>query len=191
MAKGKNYRQLILGAVDEANGWDKEIYLDALAMGTGIEPHKISTSIATMRKDGWPITVARREGRKIVAWVFQDRAKWTDKVVAGAKAKGEAFKEEGRAQAFKQGYTAEDMERGRRVIVNFERLPLEVKNKIDALKKVLPNQERGELEKVLVELLGAKPVQDSDPSFWAVDQFADGSLMLARKDGTHWKATKL
>lgn len=204
MAKGKNYRQAILTAVENLNGWDKEVHLDALAMDTGIEPHKITGSISLMRHEGWPIDIVRREGRKIVSWKFKDQAKWTDKVVAKAQARGEALKKgepvrgtrlEGhntvREAANAKALTEEDMERGRHVLMNYNSLPQKVKDQIDALKKVLPQPERGELEQVLVDLLGAKPVQDSDPSFWAVDEFADGSLMLARKDGSHWKATKL
>lgn len=198
MARGKNYRQAIINSIGEMDAWDKEVHLDALAMDTGIEPHKITGSISLMRHEGYPIDIVRREGRKIVSWKFRDQAKWTDKVITEAKTKGEAFKgvlprEEtmSRSEAFKKGYTSEDLERGRLVLMNYNSLPQKVKDQIGALKKVLPQPERGELEQVLVDLLGAKPVQDSDPSFWAVDEFADGSLMLTRKDGTHWKATKL
>jgi len=222
MAKGKNYRRAIIDAVGEMNAWDKEVFLDALAMDTSIEPHKITSSISLMRNAGYPVDVVRREGRKIVSWKFRDQEKWSKKHVATPKAKGEAFKGTNyvtqAANAFKAGdawdrlaahevdavrgtkdsavirattASEEDMELGRRVLMNYNSLPQKVKDSIQALKGVLPQPERGELEKVFVDLLGAKPVQDSDPSFWAVDEFADGSLMLARKDGTHWKASKL
>lgn len=299
MAKGKNYRQAILAAVEEMNAWGKEVHLDALAMDTGIEPHKITGSISLMRHEGYPIDVVRREGRKILSWKFQNRAKWSDRtdapsikpketvasdvsrvlrhfeaagfgqavsipdIIQGTDLELVAVKKvirqndiskggriemvapgvyklhehaarqvrnEARqaAGALKQvhkgtnfftqaeagyasvrdaanairgtdadevmraakGYTDEDLEYGRRVLLNFDRLPKEVKDKIEVLKEVAPEFTE-DLENVLVKVLGAKPVQDSDPTFWAVDQFADGSLMLARKDGTHWKATKL
>jgi hypothetical protein len=129
--------------------------------------------------------VARRNHRQkvLVAWGDIGYGKvWrydydNEEVLKKAKARGEAFKKE-------------DLEYGRRVLQNYDRLPQEVKDKIEALKEIAPEY-TVDLEKMLIKVLGAKPVQDADPSFWAVDKFEDGSLLLNRTDGTHWKATKL
>ncbi len=183
----------------EAAGFGQEVPIAHIVAGTGLKVTAIKKVVENIRLEkGGCIEVIKPGLYKLHEHEVHKTARQVRaESSAAAKQRAGALKPVPvsghgtmREAANAKGYTDEDLEYGRRVLLNYDRLPQEVRDKIEAFKEVAPEFTE-DLEKLLVKVLGVTPEQDADPSFWSVDQFADGSLMLARKDGTHWKATKL